>query len=369
MTAVARLPNADAEALVALARSRTVDDRQRLLMGIVALCDSQPDGVAMPPVLADIFMTLVAQAERDIRRALSERLAKAVWAPLALINVLALDEIEIARPVIAASPLLRDQDLLRILVEATIEHQIAVASRPGLSGRVADAVIDAAQPGPMTALAGNETAELGEPALRRLVEHSRRIAGLRAPLARHPALSEALANQLGQWVGEAVKQAIAERFRIASPALDQAIHAAVSDVAGAWRHSPAPSRVDDAEQDETERRLVAKLQAANQLRPGFLVRALREGRLSLFEQALAAQIEAPLAHIRAAARAASPQALFLACASLGVDRAVFAAMLKDIRKLGDGHPSGDVDYSQTPATTEAAAIAFREMIGQTIHAV
>ena len=368
MSAVVRLPSADAEALVALARSRSVDDRQRLLMAIATLCDAQPDGATMPPVIADIFMLLVAQAERDIRLALSERLAKAVWAPLALVNVLALDEIEIARPIIASSPLLRDQDLLRILVEATIEHQIAVASRPGISGRIADAIIEAARPGPMTALAGNGTAEVGEAALRRLVEHSRRIAGLRAPLARHPGLTEALASQLGQWVGDAVRQAIAERFRITSPALDQAIDAAVSDVAGAWRH-PASVRADDPERDETERRLVAKLQSAGQLRPGFLVRALRESRLGLFEHALAALMEAPIASIRAATNAESPQALYLACASVGVDRAVFSAMLKDIRKLGDGMPSGEVDFSTVPASPEAAAAAFRDMVSQPQPAV
>ena len=62
-----------------------------------------------PPVqglLSSIFMSLVVEAERDIRRRLSEKLATASWAPVALINVLALDDIEIARPVIAGSPVL-----------------------------------------------------------------------------------------------------------------------------------------------------------------------------------------------------------------------------------------------------------------------
>ena len=48
---------------------------------------------------------------------------------MALITMLALDEIEIAAPVIAASPLLQDADLIRILLETTLEHQIAVARR------------------------------------------------------------------------------------------------------------------------------------------------------------------------------------------------------------------------------------------------
>jgi len=132
-----------------------VDDRQRLLLGIAALCDASPPSGELSPVLAEIFLVLARQAERDVRKILSERLAKADWAPAALVNVLALDEIEIARPIIAASPILRDEDLMRVLLEATIEHQIEVARRPRLSGRVADAIIHRAEPAPLPAPPGH----------------------------------------------------------------------------------------------------------------------------------------------------------------------------------------------------------------------
>jgi uncharacterized protein (DUF2336 family) len=167
--------------LLALARDNSVDARQRLLLGVVALCDAHPPAGELSPVLGEIFLTLARQAEREVRRVLSERLAHADWAPAALVNVLALDEIEIARPILASSPLLKDDDLLRVLIEASLEHQIAVARRPGISGRVADAVIDRAEPAVLMALAANRTAEISVEGLRRLVEHSRRIAGLRGP--------------------------------------------------------------------------------------------------------------------------------------------------------------------------------------------
>src|SRR5205807_1884618 len=111
-------------------------------------------------LLDDVFMALVVEAERDIRKALAEKLAQADWAPPALINVLALDDIEIARPVILSSPLLKDQDLIRLLVEATIEHQIEVARRPRLGREVVNAILDGGEPAVMTALANNTTAEV-----------------------------------------------------------------------------------------------------------------------------------------------------------------------------------------------------------------
>lgn len=326
--------------LLTLARSRDVGDRQRLLLGVTALCEAAPPspGDASHAVLGEIFMLLAGQAEREVRKALADSLAASEWAPPALISMLALDEIEIARPVIAASPLLNDADLLRVLVEATVEHQIEVARRPRISARVADAVIDAGEPVVMTALAGNRTAEIAESGIQRLVEASRRVAALRAPLIRHPRLNSHLAEQLYAWVGQSLRQAIHERFRIDTAELDAAIEQAVlRAVAPPVAASPM---VVDPQRDEMDRRLIGKLQASGQLRPGYLIRAIREGRLSLFENALATLGGFPIHDVRQATQAETPDLLALACASVGIDRAVFPALLDEIRGLNQGLPAG-----------------------------
>ncbi|CAN5190599.1 DUF2336 domain-containing protein [soil metagenome] len=345
--------------LLALAKSRATDDRQRLLLGVAALCDATPVGAEVSPVLTEIFMTLARQAEHDIRKSLAESLAGADWAPLALVNMLALDEIEIARPIIANSPLLRDQDLLRILVEATVEHQIEVARRPTLSGRVADAIIDAAEPATMTALASNRTAEISEDGLRRLVEQSRRIAALRAPLTRHPRLNESLARELYGLVGAALRQAIGERFRVDDAMMGSAIDGAVAGLQNTPSNLPLASLT---EREEMERRLIDKLQSAGQLRAGFLIRAIREKRLTLFEHGLAALGGFTVTQVRAAVARPTPDALFLACNAVGIDRAVFPAILDEIRKLTKGLP-GDAKGADWAAMTLSPAGAAREFRG------
>ncbi|CAL1691290.1 hypothetical protein MMB232_01426 [Brevundimonas subvibrioides] len=372
MTAVIRLQTSqpsDTEALTSasrlleLARGKTTDDRRRLLLGIAALCDATPPGAEASPLLGDIFMIIARQAERDIRKALSESLASAEWAPPALIAMLALDEIEIARPVIAASPLLNDHDLLRVLVEATIEHQIEVARRPHISGSVADAIIDRGDPATLTALAANRTAQVSEDALGRLVEHSRRIAALRAPLTRHPRLNDALATQLYQWVGQALREAIGERFRVDESKLAVAIDAVTRPPLA------EPKGIEEAvsiiDKEEMERRLVAKLQSAGQLRAGFLIRAIREKRLSLFEHGVTALGGFTLDQVRAAIVRPSPDALFLLCAAVGIDRAVFPAVLEEIRSMSDGWPGGgDVGYhGRMSLPPSAAAREFRALMG------
>ncbi|MDY6924308.1 MAG: DUF2336 domain-containing protein [Pseudomonadota bacterium] len=343
--------------LLALAHNPSPDARERLLLGVVALCDARPPTGELSPVLGEIFLTLARQAERDVRKILSERLAGADWAPAALINVLALDEIEIARPVLAASPILQDDDLLRVLVEATLEHQIEVARRPHLGGRVADAIIERGEPATLTALAFNRTAEISLDGVRRLVEQSRRVAALRGPLIRHPRLTEQLAEQMYEWVGEALRQSICARFQLDESKLAAMVDRAVCDA----RLDAPPPPADDQDRDEMERRLVAKLQAAGQLRAGYLIRAVRERRLGLFVHALATLGGFSVGEVRDAMAAASPEALYYACASVGVDRAVYPALLVEIRLLNDGSPgdAGERVWLRGTISAASAARSFR----------
>lgn len=347
--------------LLALARNPSADARERLLLGVIALCDARPPSGELSPVLSEIFLTLARQAEREVRKVLSQRLAHADWAPPALIKVLALDEIEIARPVLAASPLLQDDDLLRVLVEATLEHQIEVARRPNLGGRIADAIIDRGEPATLTALAFNRTAEISLDGLRRLVEQSRRVAALRGPLTRHPRMTEQLAEQMYQWVGAALRQSICERFQVDEAKLAPMIERSVYDArSGTMIAAPA----NDPDRDEMERRLVAKLQAAGQLRAGYLVRAIRERRLGLFVHALATLGGFSVTQAREALAARSPEALFYACAAAGVDRAVYPALLTEIRLLNDGLPgdAGAPVWTRGAISAASAGRSFRALI-------
>lgn len=358
--------NADAaprpSELLALAHNTSTEARQRLLLGVVALCDACPPSGELSPVLGEIFLTLARRAEREVRKALSEKLAHAEWAPAALVNVLALDEIEIARPILECSPILQDEDLLRVLIEASLEHQIAVARRPRISGRVADAVIEQAEPAVLMALTTNHTAGISPEGVRRLVEHSRRIAALRGPLTRHPLLTETLAEQMYQWVGTALRQSIAARFNVDEQALGAAVQAAVEGIVRPTAPEERPA--DQGDRDEMERRLIDKLQSAGQLRAGLLIRAVREKRLSLFAHGLSTLGGFTVEQVRAALSAPTPEALYYACAAVGIDRAVFPTLLVELRKLNDSLPGdrGEPVWLRGALSQSSAVRAFKVLI-------
>ena len=303
------------ESLLELAKSRAPADRERLLVGVVDLCDSQ-DGAAVTAsphiqaLLNSIFLDLVATAERDIRKRLAEKLSTADWAPMAMVNVLALDEIEIARPIIAASPVLK----------------IEVARRPNIGAGVVEAILEAAQPAVMTALAGNTSADIRPAEMEKLVRAAREIVDLRAPLSQHPKLNSDLALHLYAWVGQALRQSLADRFRLDPKLIESALVQSIGEA-----HAGAPTEgavtpsiaVQDNDRQAMERKLVEKLYGAGQLRVGYLVRALQENRLSLFVHALAALGRFEAVQVRNAIDSDRPELLGLACAAVGIDRSVF----------------------------------------------
>ena len=359
--------------ILSLARSRVPGDRDRLLLAVVELAsgDNGAEAMAATPVqglLNSIFMSLVVEAERDIRRRLAEKLAPAAWAPPALINVLALDEIEIAAPIIAQSPVLKDHDLVRLLVETTIEHQIEVARRPGLGAPVVAAILEQDDPAVMTALAGNAEATLSSFQLEQLIERSRQVTGLRAPLARRPELTPAMAMRLYAWVGQALRDALRGRFDFDTEALDAELASAIGEAHAGLPAPSSPPAEMDAARIEMEGRLIAKLKAAEQLRPAYLLRALREHRLSLFEAGLSTLGGFTAGDVRRAIDSNRPELLALACAAVGIDRSAFPTILELVRQLNGGRPSGGEDGARRaasafgPFSPEVAAAAFRQAV-------
>ena len=121
-----------------------------------------------------------------------------------------------------------------------------------------------------------------------------------------------------QWVGTALRQSIVARFNVDEQALGAAVHEVVDGIVRPT--PPAKAAVDQGERDEMERRLIDKLQAAGQLRAGLLIRAVREKRLSLFTHGLSALGGFSDEQVRRALSASSPEALYYACAAVGIDR-------------------------------------------------
>jgi uncharacterized protein (DUF2336 family) len=130
----------------------------------------------------------------------------------------------------------------------------------------------------------------------------------------------------------------------------------------------APAVERSEEREAMEQRLIEKLDGAGQLKPGYLMRALREHKLSLFEAGLARLAGLPLDDLRAAIACDRSEVLAMACVAAHIDRSVFKTILTRVRELTGGRPGGDAEADARANATfreltpKDAVIAFSRMV-------
>jgi uncharacterized protein (DUF2336 family) len=272
-------------------------------------------------LMRDILRMLTRDVEMAIRISLAERLAEDTTVPNDLILMLANDAIEVARPVILRSPLLTDEDMLRLIESCDVDRQQAVAARPHIGETVTAALAKSEAETVLVTLVRNATARISGETFEALVEKSRTLAGLQEPITRRPDLPAALASKMCGWVSDALKTYIVYHYPTATVRLETAMASAEKAVLSP-PPAPRPTPVESAH------KLVDKLFVAGQLKAGFLLRVLHQGQIDLFDVAFSRLVNLPLADLRTCIYERGPVAVALACRAVGIDRCVFATVFK-----------------------------------------
>ncbi|HTP78715.1 MAG TPA: DUF2336 domain-containing protein [Rhizomicrobium sp.] len=295
--------------------------REEIYLAVASLYRIQGSGLneRERALMHEILRRLTKDVEMAIRIALAERLAEDTTAPHDLILLLADDNIEVARPLLLRSPLLSDEDMLRLIAECSVDHQETVATRPHISETVTEALVRCEAESVLVALVRNATARISAVAYTTLVEKSRSIATLQEPLTKRPDLPPQLATRMCEWVSDALKSYIRQNYAISATKLDAAFEQAQTAVQS---EPPAPKTPPA----ESAQKLIDKLAASGQLKAGFLLRVLHQGQTDLFDLALAKLTNLPVAELRAKFYRGGPRAVALACRGVGIDRCVFTTV-------------------------------------------
>ena len=115
-----------------LARDRSEQSRATLFENISDLFISTDGRLSdrERALMRDILAKLIGEIELKVRRSLAESLTEADDAPADLVNLLANDEIAVARPILMQSSVLRDAELIEIIRQRTHEHRMGSPSAP-----------------------------------------------------------------------------------------------------------------------------------------------------------------------------------------------------------------------------------------------
>lgn len=321
------------ERLIEAAKDKRPAARRALSMAIIDLCH-EPGSRISPEdkaLAGEILVHLVRDLELQLRAQISQKLANSPHAPYPLIRALAEDEISVAAPVIAQSPLLSDMDLIEIVTSKTREHRLLVAARPGIPAAVGDALLKPGEPEVLAALLNNQTADISQAAMEYAIEESRHRENLRALLITRSDLPPRLAQKLLAFVSDEMKRQLAAKF----PQDREIICQAMSEISAARNSTVSgPSQGVGIKAAA----LIERLHANGELNITRVISFLRERRLPLFFAGMAALTRLNTQSLVHFAFESEAQGLAVICRAAGADRGQFVSVVLLLEHARSGRP-------------------------------
>lgn len=312
--------------LIALARSSDPESRTALLLELGDLCARKSFGFTEEARTAeDIFLRLARRAELAVRAELAARVAAAPWAPRELILFLAHDEIDAAGPVLTASPVLREGDLVDIAQSLGRAHRTALARRPGLPAAASEAVASHGEQSVIRILLDNPTAEITRPALQHCARAARTEIDIWGAIIRREGLDEQILKMAHRAAGKALGEEIARHY----PDFAAQIRKEAGDAAAAIIEADLKATGMSANE-----RLVETMARTDRLTPELLVEALGEGKVLLFELALARMAGCTPAALRNAIDWRGATAVAIACRAAKAPGKTCAELCRELHACG-----------------------------------
>ena len=171
---------------------------------------------------ADVLEELLRAAEPDLRAKVAGRLADQAEAPAVLLRRLALDEYEVAEPILQRSQALTDFDMMEIARKGERRHRLALARRERVSETVAAALCASADHDVLTALMRNVGARLAPQSVDFLVREAGGHEALARLLIKRAELRPAQGLSLFWQVTHPLRWMILERFAASRSILQEA---------------------------------------------------------------------------------------------------------------------------------------------------
>lgn len=221
----------DQQKLYSVAQDNKPIARNALAAGIVELL-SHDLSARESEAISDILIELVRQAEKDLKVAVSERLAAVDKVPLRLALQIAHDNIDVAAPLLQSCPVFGDLDLIYIIKSKPAPYWRVIAGRTGMSDQVVNALVDTGDLKTAVNLAENMAITLNDHALSVLSDMAQGQETLAQPLIRRPDVSPTLAKALYEYVGEAFKQQMREENPAFSAMIDEVVENVQAELSG-----------------------------------------------------------------------------------------------------------------------------------------
>ncbi len=285
------------------------------------------------PLAEAVLELLVKDAETKVRQALAEAAAASANLPHGIARRLARDDLEVAVPILARSPVLTDDDLTEIVRTHAAPYALAVAGRERLSQSLSDVLADTNEAEVVAVLTGNPGAELSVATLLRIADDYGDDRAIQDHLIRRQALPYELVDQLLAALGQRLEWELIRQRRIDKAEARQLMAAA--------RDRAALSSVAREHEERSIERELRHRFTAGDLGPEDLVRFLRDGELARLEAGLALLADLNLLRVRELMYGINKRGFAALCARAGFGAPHYIAMRMALDLAEQGFESAD----------------------------
>jgi len=268
----------------------SADNRVETSAKIAAQFASDELGPAERKLAEDIFRALVKDVEVRVRESLSAHLKQCPDVPHDVALALARDVDSVALPMLKFSEVLTDEDLVAIVKDQGAIKQVAIAQRPRVSSKVADALIDTGNETAVARLVANEGADITKTSLERVMSEYKASMAVSDSLARRPSLPAAVSERLVGAITERLQEYLTTSMELAPDVASNLILQA--------RERATMSLLDRGSTDSELQNLIEQLHRKGRLTPSLLLRALCVGDINFFERGIAKLADLPLKNTR-----------------------------------------------------------------------
>lgn len=315
----------DINDLYDLARDKGPEARKRLTDQVVQVLGAELS-LRESELISDVLIALMKQAEKDLRFALSEKLAVMDDVPLRLVLHLANDEIDIARPVLQKSSALGEFDLLYIIKAKAAEYWCEIAKRASLSDKVMNTLAATGDFDTALALAENENISLTDSVLSVLSDLAQESEALSVPLLKREEVGEELASMLYQYVGAEIKDFILANYNVDRAKIDTAFAQVEEEFSGSNVPSdmlPEPYMIEEAQ----------AAMEKNALSVDMMLRSLRRGHTRTFIAQMSVYTEVSPEMVGQILSQTSGQGLAIVAKAYDIEKSDFISIFMLTNKL------------------------------------
>ncbi len=306
--------------LIDVAREGSTERRADLLREITDVFMAAPDRYTSSEMQHfDVILSKVTESvEIALRVEIAEKLADVASAPRNLVRQLANDDITVAQPILERSAALSEEDLIKVVRQRTQDHMKAISRRREIPASLSAELVERGAKDVLVALAGNQGAHFTGDTMSKLVEHSRTIADLQAPLTERYDLPPNLLTQMYFFVSSALKREILKRSDLLDPALiDEAIEGN--------RVRILKQAIDEAGAEVSDaRKFVETKIRANLLNESLLKDLIEHRRSTEFLLCFAHYVGVDPSTAQRILSDKSFESLAIACRAAGLERSTFA---------------------------------------------